>query len=119
MSLIKHAEFELRKAGLFEANSDYDGKLGLAVLEIVKVFAAQGFSGYSAQMAAAYINKLVKFQVLSPITNNPEEWQEIDKDTWQSKRQPSLFSADAGLTYYDVDDKSRKTRRSEPELKTV
>ena len=43
-NLAKHAEYELRKAGLFDKDSDYGGMLGKAVMDIVKVFAKQGHS---------------------------------------------------------------------------
>jgi hypothetical protein len=48
MSLVEHAEDELRRAGLFDKDSDYDGILGQAALEVVRVFANQGRSGASA-----------------------------------------------------------------------
>ena len=38
MSLIKHAERELRLAGFFDKDSDYEGALGKAVMELIEVF---------------------------------------------------------------------------------
>ena len=40
--LVSHAEAELRKAGMFDADADYNGMIGKAVMDLVKVFADQG-----------------------------------------------------------------------------
>lgn len=48
--LCQHAKRELQLAGLFDQDSDYEGMLGTAVYEIIKVFAQQGHSGASAEI---------------------------------------------------------------------
>jgi hypothetical protein len=63
-NLVDHAEKELKKAGLFDADSDYDGMLGDAVLELIRTFAAQGHSGFSAQMTRELFYKLSNFEEL-------------------------------------------------------
>lgn len=63
-NLTDHAKTELTKAGLFDKDSDYDGMLGEAVLELITTFAAQGHSGYSAQMTRELFYKLSDFQNL-------------------------------------------------------
>jgi len=63
-NLVNHAETELRKHGLFDKNSDYDGMLGEGVLELIKTFASQGHSGYSAQITRELFYKLSDFQTL-------------------------------------------------------
>lgn len=63
-NLVNHAEKELKKAGLFDRDSDYDGMLGDAVLELVTVFAKQGHSGMSAQMTRELFYKLSNFEDL-------------------------------------------------------
>ena len=40
--LTDHARNELKLAGLFDKDSDYDGMLGDSVMELVKVFSKQG-----------------------------------------------------------------------------
>ena len=66
-NLVKHAEFELKKAGLFDKDSDYDGQLGEATLELIKVFADQGHSGMSANMVRELFRKLSSFEPLTPL----------------------------------------------------
>jgi hypothetical protein len=45
---------------------------------------------------------------LSPITSDPEEWTNVatdgQKDLWQSKRDPAMFSHDGGKTWKSVDE---------------
>lgn len=63
-NLVTHAESELRRAGLFDADSDYDGAIGEAVMDLIRVFSAQGHSGASAEMVLAIFNKLARFEAL-------------------------------------------------------
>lgn len=108
-ALVAHARSELLRAGLFGPESDYDGAIGGIVLGMVQAFASYGHSGGSAEMALEVFDRVVRFQPLGPITNNPEEWMlvtygvdEGDPPLYQSRRQSSLFSNDGGKTYYDI-----------------
>jgi hypothetical protein len=121
MGLVAHAEYELRRAGLFDKDSDYEGMLGEATMRLVKVFAEEGHSGFSAHLAIQLFSKLASFKTLTPLTDNPEEWNDVSgygsidhAPMWQNKRQSSCFSNDGGKTYYDVDDKERIIKESIP-----
>lgn len=111
MSLVDHAQVELQAAGLFDKNSDYDGMIGNAVMELVEKFADQGHSGFSAHMTLDIFSTVAAYKPLGPITSNPDEWMHIEENvagdaiTWQNRRQGSCFSRDGGKTYYDLDDK--------------
>lgn len=113
-SSIDHAEYELRRAGLFDDDSDYNGMIGRAVLELMKVFSEQGHSGFSAAWVRDLFNKLSNFETLTPITSDPEEWMDCReycsdcKDMWQNKRNPAVFSYDGGKTWKNVDDNTIK-----------
>lgn len=122
-NLVKHAEFELRRAGLLDADSDYDGMLGRAVLDLVRVFAAEGHSGASAHLTLNIFDKVARFKTLTPVTSDPSEWMEVGKDrspggertVWQNTRESSCFSTDGGKTYYDIDaDDGRAIREAPP-----
>lgn len=112
-NLYKHALYELKLAfGEDFAEDFYGGMLPKAVLELVEVFARQGHSGMSASMARQIFNIVVDFKPLEPLTNSPDEWNQVGtaegprgKDVWQCRRQSSAFSNDGGLTYYVLDDK--------------
>jgi len=113
--LVDYAKDELNRVGLFDKDADYDGDLGDSVLKLIKTFARQDHSGGSAAMVRELFAKLSSFKPLSPITNNADEWMDLgDQEPsrtptgtgglWQSRRNPSLFSEDAGSTYYDVEE---------------
>ena len=63
-NLESHAKEELTRVGLFDKDSDYNGMLGDAVLELITVFANQGHSGMSAQMTRELFYKLSGFEKL-------------------------------------------------------
>lgn len=91
MSLTGHAEFELRKSGLFDKDSDYEGMLGEAAIELVKVFAAQGHSGMSASMVLRIFGKVAGYEPLGPLTGDDDEWNEVGEGTWQNRRCSHVF----------------------------
>lgn len=114
-NLVKHAEEEMRRAGLYDADADYDGMIPKAVMKLVEAHASEGHSGGSHSLVIAIFNKVINFKPLTPLSTDPAEWQRVDPDhyqpgTWQSRRQPEIFSRDGGKTHYDIDDD--KTFRS-------
>lgn len=98
-NLVAHARRELRIIG-----EDRDTIRGLS--RVIQAFADMGHSGSSAHHCAAYLDKLLRYQPLSDLTDDPGEW--IDRHAeglttsplWQSKRNPEAFSTDGGKTYY-------------------
>src|SRR5208282_4089035 len=103
MSLTEHAERELREAGLFDADSNYGGMLGESVMELVKVFAAQGHSGTSAHMTLGIFHRVASYNLLGPMKNPMESGEYIDHSdihggnpVYQSTRKSSVFSEDGG-----------------------
>lgn len=118
-NLYQHAKRELTYAGLLSKDSDYNGMLGEAALDLIEVFARQGHSGCSAGITIQLFKELASFKNLTPITNNPDEWMDVaaayngKEAVWQNKRCSSLFSNNGGKTYYDIDDKKREIKLSE------
>jgi len=103
-NFVDWAEKEVKAAGLLDADSDYDGMLGEAVLDLVNVFDSQGHSGMSAAMVKSILDQLLEWKPLSPLTSNPEEWMGVSEGLWQSRRNPACFSEDGGKTYTDQND---------------
>lgn len=107
MGLVDHAKTELEISGY---GGDYDGMIGDAVIELIETFANQGHSGFSAYKTAALFERLARFEPLTPLTDNPKEWERIGKElgfpetVWQNRRDSSAFSTDGGKTYYLLDD---------------
>lgn len=109
-NLVKHAESELKLAGLFDKDSDYEGMVGKAVLELVKTFSRQGHSGFSARYVLEVFNVVANYKPLTPIGSTKDEWMDVaemtadGKGMWQNKRRGTTFSRDGGKTWYDIDD---------------
>ena len=94
MSLIKYAERELRLAGFFDKDSDYEGTLGKAVMELIEVFSKQGHSGFSANRVVSLFEKVARYENLLPLTGEDSEWNDIsdlDGGTLQNNRVSSVF----------------------------
>lgn len=106
MSLIEHAKMELQIAGAFDKDSDYQGAIGEAVMELIEVFSKQGHSGMSASYVAGLFHKLAKYEPLVPITGKDEEWSDVrdlgDGKSWyQNKRCSAIFKdGKDGRPYY-------------------
>ena len=106
-NIAGHAWDELDRAGLFTDDGDfYGGMTGRAVMDLVDVFVEQGHSGVSASIVIDILRRVVAFEPLSPLTDNPAEWEEVMDGLWQSRRQPRAFSKDGGKTYRLNDDRA-------------
>jgi hypothetical protein len=103
---MNHAKYELSRAGLGDQDSDYDGALEGAVLELMDVFEKQAHSGFSAAMTLKLFSELAQFHQLGPLTSDPNEWVNVGEGVWQNRRRASAFSRDGGTTWYDIEDAS-------------
>lgn len=108
--LEQHAKMELELAGMFDKDSDYDGMLGDAVMELVKCFAKQGHSGCSAAMTLALFQKVASFKPLTPITFKDEEWVDTGNDAFQNKRNSAVFKKGKDGRPYYIDAHYQKTQ---------
>jgi hypothetical protein len=103
MSLTDYATQELTLAGLFNKDGDYDGMLGTAALDIVKLFASQGHSGMSASIVTDLVGRLMRYEPLTPLTYEPDEWvdqsEASGRPCWQNRRDFKVFSYDHGATH--------------------
>jgi len=102
-NLIKHAETELKLAGLFDKDSDYNGMLGDATMELIKVFSEQGNSSFSASMVSNLFNELSRYKPLTPLTFKDDEWCEVIDDKFQNKRRSSVFKEGKNGRPYFID----------------
>jgi hypothetical protein len=106
-NLMLHAERELKLAGMYDADADYGGgAIAGEVLKLMAVFAEGEHSGGSAALTLELFTKLARFEPLTPITSNPDDWMDVSgasgQPMWQSRRAPSVFSKDGGRTWYDL-----------------
>lgn len=107
--LVQHANHEMYLAGLYDTDADYNGAIPGAVQRVVQVFAADEHSGGSAAMVLAILDKVLRFEPLTPLTSDPEEWRNVSETAgypfWQNKRDTRMFSEDGGKTWYNVEEK--------------
>lgn len=101
--LTDFAKEELTRAGLFDKDSDYGGALGPAILKMIEVFADEGHSGFSAGMAVNAFTKLARFEPLTPLTGEDDEWTEVEEGVFQNRRCSRIFKDESGA--YDIDGK--------------
>lgn len=93
-NLVKHAEAELKILGMGPHDESVDPMnrlMGKQILQIVKTFSKQGHSGFSANYAANLADSLLRFEPASPLTGEPDEWQEVGENLWQNRRCSHVF----------------------------
>lgn len=72
-------------------------------IRVIEEFHSLGHSGGSMFATLPVLIKLLKFQSLSELTDDPNEWFYHDLgegSCWQNKRDGEAFSNDGGKTYY-------------------
>jgi hypothetical protein len=90
-----HAERELNAIGETSPMREH-------LLHMVDVFSAEDHSGFSASFAASALDKLLRFEPLTPLTGDDSEWMEVGDGLWQNIRCSHVFkSIDDGA--YDID----------------
>ena len=119
-NLVQHAKRELKLIG-------EDPEVVKPTLEIISIFSQMGHSGASAGFHIAMLEKLLRFENLSPLTNDPDEWHYHGAETWghadgvwQNRRNGEAFSHDGGKTYYLLseggNDRNRKPLHTSEEF---
>lgn len=106
-NLVTYARNELTLAGMFDEDADYGPRLAEHIVGIVREFSEGGHSGMSASITIEILSKLLRFEPLTPLTYEPDEWIAVSEqsglDVWQNKRKSDVFSTDHGETWYCLD----------------
>ena len=106
MSLVSYAEQELDRIGMTD-DGDMNGMMRKHLLHMVKEFADEGHSGFSANYALQCLGRLLKFKPLSPLTGEDDEWSEVTQISgyphFQNKRCGSVFKNGKDGEAYDID----------------
>lgn len=110
--LVDHARRELQLIG-------EDDWLTEGLCKVVEAFAAMGHSGFSAEHSTQILEKLLRYQPLSPITDDPAEWMDRAQEMggapfWQNVRDSRAMSTDGGKTYTLVDEKPKTSDSGQP-----
>jgi hypothetical protein len=108
--LIDHARRELALIGENEWLTN-------GLCRVVAAFAEMGHSGFSADHSTAVLEKLLRYQPLSPLTDDPAEWQDRSQMSgypiWQNRRDSRAMSTDGGKTYTLVDEEPQDSDSSQ------
>lgn len=104
-NLVAHARRELELIG-----EEPDVIKGY--VKVIQAFADMGHSGGSAMVAIPTIGRLLRFENLAPLTDDPDDWIEVGFGMWQNRRCSRMFSEDGGKSYTDVDDRAKAVRSS-------
>jgi hypothetical protein len=110
-NLVDHARRELALIG--EEKWLTDG-----LCKVIAAFAEMGHSGFSAEHSTAALEKLLRFQPLGPLTDDPAEWEDRSEmsgyPVWQNLRDPRAMSKDGGKTYTLVDEEPKTSDSGQP-----
>jgi hypothetical protein len=106
MTLITHAEHELKAIGMLGSGDEMNEAMSADILELLRTFSEQGHSGFSASYAINLFEKLARFEPLGPLTGEDAEWHDVSEASgepmWQNKRCSHVFKAGDGRAY-DID----------------
>ena len=101
---VRHAQAET--AYLLRSKEDGpDRWMARALVDLTRVFSAQGHSGFSAGWCISAVTQLLKFEPLGPLMGEEDEWCVLDYGgdmKAQNKRCSRVFRRQDG-TAYDID----------------
>ena len=109
-----NSSVEYAKSELARITKDRDGlqdAINKNILDIVELFASQGHGVLSAGYAMSVLERLLRFNPLTPLTGEDDEWADVSyemgKKNFQNKRCSSVFkTTDAQgniIEVYDID----------------
>lgn len=100
-NLVAHARRELERIG-------EDPDVIEWFLRVVREFASFGHTGGSASICIPRLARLLSYEPLSPLTDDPAEWEDraeiMGQPWWQNIRDSRAMSKDGGRTYWLVTD---------------
>ena len=111
-NLITYAKSELDIIGMTEDSKDkMNIDMRKCILDIMELFSDQGHSGFSASYCTGIVEKLMKYEPLTPLTGADSEWTEVSFDdklpVFQNKRCPHVFKENNvaydinGIVFFD------------------
>ena len=109
MYLLEHAKIELALINK-DPTDEMQKKMEDDILEIVEVFSKQGHSGFSASYAIHILEKVLRFQPISPLTGQDSEWNDVSEFSgmetgtfFQNNRCSRVFKDITTNEVYDIE----------------
>ena len=108
MGLYDHAERELDLIGMHDGGDmKWHGMMRKHILHMIEEFSKEGHSGFSASYAIQSLEKLLRYEPLSPLTGEDWEWFDVAEQNgstlWQNARCSHVFKDENGA--YDINGK--------------
>ena len=98
---VSFVEEELRRSGWYDDDAFYGDMMPKAVLRAVRLHGIEGHSGMSNGIALGILERVCRFKPLTPLTGEPDEWNEVGEGTYQNRRFSSVFKDGAdGQAYW-------------------
>ena len=97
--LEEYAKDELRRIGMIDSGEPYNDAVANSILDLIKLFAAQGHSGFTAPYTIQVFRRLASFKPLTPLTGEDDEWSEVEPGCFQNKRYSAVFKKEDGKAY--------------------
>ena len=103
MTTIKtYAIDELTRIGMYNSGEEMNDEMCEHILKIVDVFDEEGHSGFSAEYAIGILQKLLRWEPLSPLTGDDDEWRGDEDGVYQNKRCSRVFKNEKGGQAFDI-----------------
>jgi hypothetical protein len=105
MGLREHAEMELEH---LLSDDPMDQSMKKHIIHMVDEFAKEGHSGFSAAYAIGLLEKILRYEPLTPLTGEDWEWMDVSEHSsgdilYQNVRCGRVFKDSSGV--YDIDGK--------------
>lgn len=97
------AERELARLSGDPDGDEMQTEMNRHILRMVRTFAREGHSGFSAGYAVNILQKLLRYQPLGPLTGDDAEWTDVSdmsgEPMWQNNRCSHVFKGEDGRAY--------------------
>jgi hypothetical protein len=111
MSLMAHTMRELDLLGLTEDNpSEMNQAMRKHIIHMMEQFCDEGHSGFSAGYAVSLLSKLMKYEPLTALTGEDDEWVDVSDfgngdSMYQNKRYSKIFKDGKDGKAYNIEGK--------------
>jgi hypothetical protein len=107
--MSEFAKKEMDIIGLTDED-EMNGAMRKHILHMVKEFADEGHSGFSAPYALSILQKVLAYKPLSPLTGEDSEWNDMSDygrgdNMYQNNRYSCVFKEGKDGEAYDIDGK--------------
>jgi len=99
VGLVEHAKREFELLG-WPGDREMQAVVCRNLVELLEVFAEQGHSGSSAPYVLNLFDKLARFEPISPLTGEDDEWCEVGDGLFQNRRCSAVFKSEVVGAYW-------------------